>query len=408
LNFEHQNRGDALLQKWLAGSITWREERELEQLTQGDALLAEALTGLRDLPEGDHSARIAHLKTRLQNRTKRKERSLIFYLPRVAAAAAVLVLLGVGMWWLNEKEVETPIVQRPEAVPSNPSEPPLADVKMDTGKVLTDHSNEPPTKRKEIASNAPIAPAPVLKPTPLPAENTKVASSADAAPALPEAETPAIAAEERAVTEDAQKSEPAPAQTRAAAAAKKQASEISRMSAPNALQARIMQGSVTDGEGKPIAGVRVEAVGTNLVTVTDLEGNYDLALPFGVEQLVFSKVLYNSFVSQVADNERIDAVLEKHGLPEPVVGFKKMKDYIINNLRYPKAAREAKIEGKVVVAFTIIGSSSGQGSLTDFKIVESLGYGLDEEAIRLLREGPKWFPRMTIDTTQYTIEFRLK
>ena len=30
------------------------------------------------------------------------------------------------------------------------------------------------------------------------------------------------------------------------------------------------------------------------------------------------------------------------------------------------------------------------GNLSDFKIIKSLGYGCDEEAIRLIKEGPAW------------------
>ena len=32
------------------------------------------------------------------------------------------------------------------------------------------------------------------------------------------------------------------------------------------------------------------------------------------------------------------------------------------------------------------------GSLTEFKVLRGLGYGLEEEAVRVLKKSPKWVP----------------
>jgi TonB family protein len=42
----------------------------------------------------------------------------------------------------------------------------------------------------------------------------------------------------------------------------------------------------------------------------------------------------------------------------------------------------------VRVEFTV----KADGQLSDFKIKKGLGYGCDEEAIRLIKEGPAWKP----------------
>lgn len=70
----------------------------------------------------------------------------------------------------------------------------------------------------------------------------------------------------------------------------------------------------------------------------------------------------------------------------PVPGERAYLRYIRQNLRYPLGAANAGIHGIVVVEFDI----SAEGSPQNFRIVQSLGYGCDEEAIRLIREGPKW------------------
>ena len=64
-------------------------------------------------------------------------------------------------------------------------------------------------------------------------------------------------------------------------------------------------------------------------------------------------------------------------------------EYLRINLKKPKKAIENQIVGEVEVEFEI----NKIGEPSDFKITKSLGYGCDEEAIRLIKEGPKWLPK---------------
>ena len=65
-----------------------------------------------------------------------------------------------------------------------------------------------------------------------------------------------------------------------------------------------------------------------------------------------------------------------------------MLQYLANNLNYPSSARKNRIEGRVKVSFVV----DEKGKLTHFKIVKSLGYGCDEEVLRVIRQMPKWVP----------------
>ncbi|RYD97494.1 MAG: energy transducer TonB [Sphingobacteriales bacterium] len=64
--------------------------------------------------------------------------------------------------------------------------------------------------------------------------------------------------------------------------------------------------------------------------------------------------------------------------------------YLSDNLRYPKAAQEAEVTGKVVVEFVV----EKDGSITSVRVVrgKDLGNGLPEEAVRVVSAGPKWKP----------------
>jgi TonB family protein len=67
-------------------------------------------------------------------------------------------------------------------------------------------------------------------------------------------------------------------------------------------------------------------------------------------------------------------------LPRYGGGNEEFKKFIASNLRYPKAALEASIEGKVLVEYEI----DDNGFVHNPRVLRSLGYGCDEEAVRIV------------------------
>lgn len=93
---------------------------------------------------------------------------------------------------------------------------------------------------------------------------------------------------------------------------------------------------------------------------------------------------------------------------EPEKGMKSYNRYLKRNLKYPYAAQESKIEGDVVLELTI----NTFGSITNINVVESLGYGCDQEALRLVKDGPNWLPgssnnTVIIDKVRVAVPFKL-
>ena len=72
--------------------------------------------------------------------------------------------------------------------------------------------------------------------------------------------------------------------------------------------------------------------------------------------------------------------------PTPETGYDDYAKYLRENLRYPLEAKRNNVTGIVVVTLTV----QENGSLADFEIKQGLGFGCDEEAIRLIKEGPTW------------------
>lgn len=69
-------------------------------------------------------------------------------------------------------------------------------------------------------------------------------------------------------------------------------------------------------------------------------------------------------------------------------GTEAMSKFLSDNLRYPKKARRKGIEGQVIVSFVI----NEDGSINRITIVKGLGYGCDEEVIRVISTMPSWKP----------------
>lgn len=72
--------------------------------------------------------------------------------------------------------------------------------------------------------------------------------------------------------------------------------------------------------------------------------------------------------------------------PEFPGGMAAWAKFIQKNLRYPYAAQESGAQGKVYLNFVV----EKDGSITDVNVVKGIGYGCDEEAVRVIKKSPKW------------------
>jgi TonB family protein len=69
-------------------------------------------------------------------------------------------------------------------------------------------------------------------------------------------------------------------------------------------------------------------------------------------------------------------------------GMPALHALINRNLRYPKSARMARVEGDVIVQWIV----NPDGSASDFELVQGIGYGCDAEVMTFLQGIPRWSP----------------
>jgi protein TonB len=65
-----------------------------------------------------------------------------------------------------------------------------------------------------------------------------------------------------------------------------------------------------------------------------------------------------------------------------------LENFLANSTRYPGKALEEGIEGQVFVCFIV----DENGKVTKPEIIKGIGYGCDEEALRVIRNLPDWKP----------------
>ncbi len=75
-------------------------------------------------------------------------------------------------------------------------------------------------------------------------------------------------------------------------------------------------------------------------------------------------------------------------MPEFAGGQAALLRYLQKHLRYPGAALAAGVGGRVFMSFVV----GADGSISEVTILKGLGYGLDEEAQRVVRQMPAWVP----------------
>jgi periplasmic protein TonB len=82
--------------------------------------------------------------------------------------------------------------------------------------------------------------------------------------------------------------------------------------------------------------------------------------------------------------DEIFTVVEQQ--PEFPGGMSALGQFLSKNIRYPAAAQRANVSGRVFVSFVV----NTDGSIQDVTTLKGLGFGTDEEAIRVVKSMPKW------------------
>jgi protein TonB len=93
-------------------------------------------------------------------------------------------------------------------------------------------------------------------------------------------------------------------------------------------------------------------------------------------------------VAAVTEDNTVYPVSDIQIFPTPVGGEDAWNKFLSKNLRYPSEAQDAGVGGRVYMSFVV----EKDGSLSNFTVERGAGYGMDEEATRVLKLAKAWKP----------------
>ena len=401
---------------YIRGLRKGKEAHRLEKESMQDPFLADAMDGYNQV-EGNHEQRIEKLRMQVSAHSAKKKNT---YAITWSIAACLIIGFGISSYFLflkksmtdevfiAEESVSTklaePAAPPTPAIPATPTVPatPQKEIALATTKVKTDSTPVSEITARQANKKDMIA---KIQATSQPQQGVLVAT----VPVMEEVSEETAALQEVVATIDTFESE---------SDKKMKLAKVATILPQN----NMIKGRVTDGKGEPLIGASVTYKGTNIGTITNMNGEFSLVKKDDKKRLTAEYIGYDPVEIQVdtsrtmliAMNENKQALnevvvvgygakknkksttlgsdakvkeqTEKEITPQPVIGKRSYQKYLKEHLVRPTDEKCAQVKGKVVLTFLI----NKEGRPFYIKVKESLCESADKEAIRLIQEGPDW------------------
>ncbi|KAA9333085.1 TonB family protein [Hymenobacter busanensis] len=378
----------AVLRQYAADTLTPAERRRVEAHALDCDLCSDALDGYLTAP-ADATAPVAlqelhqRLHTRIAADEREPRRAVAWW---SAAAAAVLVLLVAAAalrWWLP---AEVPHTSATAPVAASAPAPQAAE----------------PTAPPAATESAPAADAP------------DVAAAAPAAPVTPPAETTRPAKQQPAYAAVGKPRYRRPA-ARVQPSAPVAGGTVAEMTDVVASSAPLASDSGTaEAEGVADAAGAAEKKETREEVAPLAKAKHAAAAPLPARRAT-ALAADSAPTAPKAAPTLPGAAPTKGVLPAPLDvvplpkgGYPAFRRYLSRNLKYTDDARTDRAEGDVKVRFVV----DADGVVQYLQVVKSVHPDLDEEALRLVCEGPGWYPgvvngKRAPRTVEISVPFRM-
>ena len=402
---------------YIRGLRKGKEAHRLEKESMQDPFLADAMDGYNQV-EGNHEQRIEKLRMQVSAHSAKKKNT---YAITWSIAACLIIGFGISSYFLflkksmtdevfiAEESVSTklaePAAPLTPAIPATPTVPatPQKEIALATTKVKTDSTPVSEITARQANKKDMIA---KIQATSQPQQGTPPVATV---PVMEEVSEETAALQEVVATMDTFESE---------SDKKMKLAKVATILPQN----NMIKGRVTNEKGEPLIGASVTYKGTNIGTITNMNGEFSLVKKDDKKRLTAQFIGYDpveirvdtSRTMLIAMNENKQALNEvvvvgygakknkksvtagtvvkgneqanKDITPQPVIGKRKFQKYLKENLVRPTDEKCAQVKGKVVLTFLV----NKEGRPFSIKVKESLCESSDKEAIRLIQEGPDW------------------
>lgn len=443
INYHSNSFTAADIEKYHKGLLSAKEMYDLEKAALDDPFLAEALEGYA-VAGVNATDDIATLKQQLKERTERKtvvapitpgNRSSNLWL-KIAAIIILVAGGGLLVYQLGSNDKKDTVAQADSSVKkeNEPAIPIAADNKTDTiagtAEVANQSLSAPGAQENRSLSEDVITDKKTafsdnatdkkqddadFKKTPLSTTETYINRDNNPEKALAGKVNGITAAKSK--KEETEK--PIEAADTVEYLIKKIPGIVVSPSSQNHQKAKrnIFRGIITDEQNNPLPFANITNIADNVGTYADVKGNFVLTSPDSVLNVQVRSVGFanNSYslrydpspnrIVMSEDRSLSEVVISRNGRsadsirsrnnsmvleePEPVDGWYNYDTYLANNLNVPesyRSSRQSDTGGKVEVSFEV----DDWGEPINIRIEKSLCEACDKEAIRLIKDGPKF------------------
>ncbi|MDO7848840.1 TonB family protein [Hymenobacter sp. M29] len=367
----------AELRAYAAGQLAPADEHRIEAHTLDCERCAELVEGfaMSDGPTTDRA--VAELRTRLQARLGQAEPEPAagWAWPRIAAAAALLAVVGTGIWGWEQYETAAPATTARVETASEPAVPatiaskPAAPVASSATGPSSVASASQATKTADQAAYAAVSSAAVSR-----ADARRATARARFVPPTAAQVAALEQAEDAKAANAVAMAAPPPAAPAASAAQATQAAAVSDDKSREPELARADFAPAAKSESAPPSRPATDSM-LSLSEVT-------VAAPAAKKM----KALMPAAAPAMVPNTPMPAGFAIK--PAPVGGTPSFRDYLRREASQFEPEKEARISGLVRVQFTV----GADGQLSNLKVTRGMRADYDEEALRLVCDGPKWQP----------------
>lgn len=411
------------IQRYLQQKMTPAEMHALERASLDDDFLADAIEGYAATPSGEHDKIIGQLKASIDEKTGQGAKVVEMkssWKTWYRAAAVLVILLGSAAVFYtyisSDKNTNTTTVAKQEATSAEPAPATLSN--NDTGSSVAANTPASSLNEKPAASSAEAADSGKkinpTKETVAITDNTivkenKVQSSI---PAETTNEAKKVAAAEQAKVA-LLKNATVTAENELADNARRMLNEKSAATSQNVFSGRV---SGSNNEPLPYAHITIKNDSLHIGTYADINGNFSFVAP---DTLLDVEVLAAGYLNQThqlqkgplshnniilsEDNANTAQIvvtgpaikdknsfqqsqIDSSALAEPDNGWDSYDTYLTNNLFLPQKEKLNTLHGTIELSFVV----SKDGTPDNITVDKSLLNELDKQAVKALKEGPKW------------------
>ncbi|HVZ55530.1 MAG TPA: carboxypeptidase-like regulatory domain-containing protein [Chitinophagaceae bacterium] len=437
------------IEKYLAGHLSDAAMHALERAALEDPFLADALEGYGAQAPGT-AEDLQALRSRLADRVREASRpggtrGVPRLLPPWLRVAAVLLVIAAGAAWfylhILDRSASPNAGLASQTKSAAPGEQPLAPVPAadSTTTTTTGRPNDlipgPPAGTGTSTSTIPSKKPATGSPTGHPASKEIQGDRQEtlSAPGQPQARNLSVSLQ-------ADSSQAAPARLPAGVTRQPEALE---KQVPVS-QWHLFRGQVTGPDNMPLPFANVTTLREGVGTYTDVRGYFTLSSPDSVLEVRIRSIGYTSLVTALhpvpapdrsAGRDRMTPaqlprlVLKEDSLPaaltrivdrdstrdlaragnnlvveqpEPADGWTNYDTYVANNIQVPGDVREkGRLANRVVLSFEV----NEQGQPVQIRVESGTCTTCAREAVRLLREGPRWKASSPGSRIHLTISF---